>query len=31
MTGTEASLFSSLAGKAQFLTVDHGSVRSTDL
>jgi len=30
MTGTEASLFSSLAGTAQFLTVDHGSVRPTD-
>ncbi|GAA2870111.1 DNA replication and repair protein RecF [Aminobacter niigataensis] len=29
MTGTEASLFSSLAGRAQFLTVDHGSVRAT--
>ena len=31
MTGTEASLFSSLAGTAQFLTVDHGSVRPTEL
>ncbi|WP_269930869.1 DNA replication/repair protein RecF [Aminobacter sp. HY435] len=31
MTGTEASLFSSLAGKAQFLTVDHGSVHATAL
>lgn len=31
MTGTEPALFSSLAGKAQFLTVDHGSVRPTDL
>lgn len=26
MTGTEASLFSSLEGRAQFLTVDHGRV-----
>ncbi len=26
MTGTEAALFSSLAGRAQFLTVDHGTV-----
>ena len=26
MTGTDAALFSSLAGRAQFLTVDHGSV-----
>ena len=26
MTGTEPSLFSSLRGRAQFLTVDHGSV-----
>jgi len=26
MTGTEASLFSSLAGKAQFLAVEHGRV-----
>ncbi|MEP9398026.1 DNA replication/repair protein RecF [Mesorhizobium sp. KR2-14] len=30
MTGTEPSLFSSLRGKAQFLTVDHGSVRPTE-
>lgn len=30
MTGTEAALFSSLAGRAQFLTVDHGSVRRTE-
>lgn len=30
MTGTEPALFSSLAGKAQFLTVDHGSVRPTE-
>ncbi|WP_378945051.1 DNA replication/repair protein RecF [Mesorhizobium sp. ANAO-SY3R2] len=30
MTGTEASLFSSLEGRAQFLTVDHGSVRAQD-
>jgi DNA replication and repair protein RecF len=29
MTGTEPALFSSLHGKAQFLTVDHGSVRPT--
>ena len=29
MTGTEASLFSSLAGRAQFLTVDHGLVAPT--
>jgi len=26
MTGTDAALFSSLAGRAQFLTVDHGTV-----
>ncbi|MEW9807287.1 DNA replication/repair protein RecF [Mesorhizobium sp. ZMM04-5] len=26
MTGTDAALFSSIAGRAQFLTVDHGSV-----
>lgn len=26
MTGTDAALFSSLEGRAQFLTVDHGSV-----
>lgn len=30
MTGTEASLFSSIRGRAQFLTVDHGSVRATE-
>jgi DNA replication and repair protein RecF len=30
MTGTEASLFSSILGRAQFLTVDHGSVRATE-
>ncbi|UCI31559.1 DNA replication/repair protein RecF [Mesorhizobium sp. B4-1-4] len=29
MTGTDAALFSSLQGRAQFLTVDHGKVRST--
>jgi DNA replication and repair protein RecF len=29
MTGTEASLFSALDGRAQFLTVDHGTVRPT--
>jgi len=29
MTGTEAALFSSIRGRAQFLTVDHGSVRPT--
>ena len=29
MTGTDAALFSSLAGRAQFLTVDHGSVEPT--
>ncbi|TPJ52883.1 DNA replication/repair protein RecF [Mesorhizobium sp. B2-7-1] len=29
MTGTDAALFSSLEGKAQFLTVDHGSVGLT--
>lgn len=29
MTGTDAALFSSLAGRAQFLTVDHGSVTPT--
>lgn len=28
MTGTEASLFASLAGRAQFLTVERGKVRS---
>jgi len=30
MTGTEASLFSSIEGRAQFLTVDHGSVHPTE-
>ena len=30
MTGTDTALFSSLAGRAQFLTVDHGTVRSGD-
>ncbi|MEO9339609.1 DNA replication/repair protein RecF [Mesorhizobium sp. SB112] len=30
MTGTEAALFSSIAGRAQFLTVDHGTVRPTE-
>ncbi len=30
MTGTDAALFSSLAGRAQFLTVDHGSVGPTE-
>jgi len=30
MTGTDTALFSSLAGRAQFLTVDHGTVRSDD-
>jgi DNA replication and repair protein RecF len=29
MTGTDAALFSSLKGRAQFLTVDHGSVTVT--
>ncbi|TPO00898.1 DNA replication/repair protein RecF [Mesorhizobium sp. B1-1-5] len=29
MTGTDAALFSSLAGRAQFLTVDHGNVEPT--
>jgi DNA replication and repair protein RecF len=29
MTGTEAALFSAIAGRAQFLTVEHGSVRET--
>ncbi|MEO5756104.1 MAG: DNA replication/repair protein RecF [Mesorhizobium sp.] len=29
MTGTDAALFSSLAGRAQFLTVDHGTVSPT--
>jgi DNA replication and repair protein RecF len=31
MTGTDAALFSSLEGRAQFLTVDHGSVTATDV
>ena len=31
MTGTEASLFSSLQGRAQFLTVSHGTVSRTAL
>ena len=30
MTGTDAALFSSLAGRAQFLTVDHGTVQPMD-
>ncbi len=30
MTGTEPVLFSSIRGRAQFLTVDRGSVRATD-
>jgi DNA replication and repair protein RecF len=30
MTGTEASLFSSVRGRAQFLTVDHGRVTPTE-
>ena len=30
MTGTDAALFSSLKGRAQFLTVDHGTVGPTD-
>lgn len=29
MTGTDAALFSSLTGRAQFLTVDHGAVAPT--
>ena len=29
LTGTDAQLFSSLQGRAQFLTVDHGTVRAT--
>lgn len=29
MTGTDAALFSSLQGRAQFLTVDHGTVDDT--
>jgi DNA replication and repair protein RecF len=29
MTGTDAALFSSLKGRAQFLTVDHGTVGPT--
>jgi DNA replication and repair protein RecF len=30
MTGTDAGLFSSLKGRAQFLTVDHGKVEPTE-
>lgn len=30
MTGTDAALFSSLRGRAQFLTVDQGAVRPTE-
>ncbi|MBZ9774663.1 DNA replication/repair protein RecF [Mesorhizobium sp. CO1-1-8] len=30
MTGTDAALFSSLQGRAQFLTVDHGTVEPTE-
>ncbi|MEI9415407.1 DNA replication/repair protein RecF [Mesorhizobium sp. Cs1321R2N1] len=30
MTGTDAALFSSLHGRAQFLTVDHGTVGPTE-
>ena len=30
MTGTDAALFSSLKGRAQFLTVDHGTVGPTE-
>ena len=30
MTGTEASLFSSLKGRAQFLTVEHGRITPTE-
>jgi DNA replication and repair protein RecF len=30
MTGTDAALFSSLKGRAQFLTVDHGAAGPTD-
>jgi DNA replication and repair protein RecF len=30
MTGTDAALFSSLKGRAQFLTVDHGTAGPTD-
>jgi DNA replication and repair protein RecF len=30
MTGTDAALFSSLIGRAQFLTVDHGTVGPTE-
>ena len=30
MTGTDAALFASLKGRAQFLTVDHGAVGSDD-
>jgi DNA replication and repair protein RecF len=29
MTGTEPSLFASLKGRAQFLSVDHGTVGPT--
>ncbi|TPL91111.1 DNA replication/repair protein RecF [Mesorhizobium sp. B2-3-12] len=31
MTGTDAALFSSLEGRAQFLTVDHGTVGPTEV
>ncbi|KQZ94018.1 recombinase RecF [Mesorhizobium sp. Root157] len=30
MTGTDAALFSSLTGQAQFLTIDHGTAGPTD-
>jgi DNA replication and repair protein RecF len=30
MTGTDAALFASLKGRAQFLTVDHGTVAPTE-
>ena len=30
MTGTESALFSSLRGRAQFLTVAHGAIGPTD-
>jgi DNA replication and repair protein RecF len=30
MTGTDAALFSSLEGRAQFLTVGHGAVSPTE-
>ncbi|WP_274626195.1 DNA replication/repair protein RecF [Arvimicrobium flavum] len=30
MTGTEPALFSSLKGRAQFLTVEHGTIRPTE-